>query len=568
MRALMLCLFLAAALPQALGATNFEMEGGDLRRSNAVSATAMVAPLDLLWQSQTCLGAPNDNPMIIDGHVIMHDLYKVLSLSLGSGAEEWVWKCTALGEFYNTPAYDASRGLLYVSSMEGNLAALRFSDGAPQWNIVGGQAPGCGSYSAATFLNDTIIYCDGQGAFNCIRAADRSLVWRQAFSAPQWGCTPAIDAGLLYTAGSGGELMCLRADTGALQWRVDSPRHFISAVTLDDTRLYVMDQDGQVQCRSRADGSLIWSFQTGSFAHGNLAIDGSTLFCTSDDRFVRSLDCATGTLNWQIHHFGNFARSAPFVCGGMVFTSGCVGEFYGDRESDGSSQWVLSHGSFNSFNDWAYADGWLIGTNRSGRVFCFYSHCPNCTPTATPTPTLSSTPTPSPTATATATPSVSTSVTASITASPTATPSATPSASATPSPTWTPTATATPSATPSPSATASPSPSAPPTPVTDAPGGLDDPGRGCYTYPNPSHGGDVWAVYRVAGPCQVRVRVFQSAGEPAAKVEQRHDSAGVKRCQLPTSRFAPGVYFYKVDLDYDDGRHSSLDLAKFVCTRN
>jgi len=50
-------------------------------------------------------------------------------------------------------------------------------------------------------------------------------------------------------------------------------------------------------------------------------------------------------------------------------------------------------------------------------------------------------------------------------------------------------------------------------------------------------------------------------------VEQQHDGAGVKRCQLPTHGFAPGVYFYKVDMDYDDGRKGSLSLAKFVCSK-
>jgi hypothetical protein len=78
----------------------------------------------------------------------------------------------------------------------------------------------------------------------------------------------------------------------------------------------------------------------------------------------------------------------------------------------------------------------------------------------------------------------------------------------------------------------------------------------------------VWVVYRVDGPCKAKVRVFQSAGDPASKSDQHHDTAGVKRCQVPSSRFAPGVYFYKVDLDYDDGRHESRDLAKFICNRD
>jgi hypothetical protein len=107
-------------------------------------------------------------------------------------------------------------------------------------------------------------------------------------------------------------------------------------------------------------------------------------------------------------------------------------------------------------------------------------------------------------------------------------------------------------------------PTATPAP-NDAPVGLDDPKDRCYAYPNPSEGPDVHIVYRMDGPGQARIRVFQAAGDPAAMGEERHNSGGVKRCTVPVSGFAPGVYFYKVDMRYDDGRRDKRPVGKFIC---
>ncbi|HXC65498.1 MAG TPA: hypothetical protein VNZ67_14135, partial [bacterium] len=68
--------------------------------------------------------------------------------------------------------------------------------------------------------------------------------------------------------------------------------------------------------------------------------------------------------------------------------------------------------------------------------------------------------------------------------------------------------------------------------------------------------------------CHTKIRVFQAAGAPAARVETDNDGAGVKRCQLPCHAFAPGIYFYKVDLQYPNGRQESKPLCKFVCSRD
>src|SRR5262249_26623346 len=149
--------------------------------------------------------------------------------------------------------------------------------------------------------------------------------------------------------------------------------------------LYVVTSTGKVECRHRSDGSLVWTYQMGSFGWANMALHNGILYCTNDDRCVRAVDCNTGAELWKRCHTGNFARSAPYFAGDIIFTSGCTGDFYGDDAATGNNVWSYHNGADNSFNDWAYADGYLIGSNRDGTVFCFRGACPSCTVTISPT---------------------------------------------------------------------------------------------------------------------------------------------------------------------------------------
>jgi hypothetical protein len=156
------------------------------------------------------------------------------------------------------------------------------------------------------------------------------------------------------------------------------------------------------------------------------------------------------------------------------------------------------------------------------------------------------------------------------TPSPTPSQTQTPAFSATTSPTVGDTETVTPSPNPSPTATPAFSSTPSPTPsLTAAPPGPPPPsapsaGGGSYVYPNPAPDNVAHVVFVMAGPGEVRLRVFQSAGEPAALVKERYHSGGLKVLDLPLDGFARGVYFYRLDFRYDDGRRDRHPLAKFV----
>lgn len=187
--------------------------------------------------------------------------------------------------------------------------------------------------------------------------------------------------------------------------------------------------------------------------------------------------------------------------------------------------------------------------------------------TVTPTETTTWTSTPAP-GTPTSTPTLSPTVTATPTATPTLPLSPTPSPSVTPvwtstgTPTLSPTLTFTPTQTLPYSPTASPtqSPQTSAAPATPIP----DPGGGAYVYPDPVLGADAQLAFNLDGPGTAKVRVFTAAGTAAAVVSDSFSSGGTATLTLPTAGFAPGIYLYRLDLSYDDGRRTRLPTGKFI----
>ncbi len=164
------------------------------------------------------------------------------------------------------------------------------------------------------------------------------------------------------------------------------------------------------------------------------------------------------------------------------------------------------------------------------------------TPTRTSTPTPTSTPTKTSTSTATTTPSNTP------TKTPTNSPTLSPTNSPTLIPTSTPTSTFTPVFTPSstPTYTATPSPTPP------VPNGVP------YVYSNPSSGPTVRFVYTMAENGTAFIKVWNASAQLAASL-QEVKSTGGQESQMDITSFAPGHYFYQVDLKYDSGKEDWFD---------
>lgn len=183
-------------------------------------------------------------------------------------------------------------------------------------------------------------------------------------------------------------------------------------------------------------------------------------------------------------------------------------------------------------------DGLIMGDTGNHRVLFHFDMTPTYTATISPTPTATMTPT----HTSTISPTHSSTVTPTIT--PTISPTVTTTSTTSPTPTITKTGTvtATKSVTASLTATASITPFL-----------LNN--TTVITYPSPATGDAVWFYYRLEASSEVKIEIFNVAGEPVTVLHDSHPgNQDYARTLWPISTIASGMYLYRLTIS--DAHHS------------
>jgi hypothetical protein len=173
-------------------------------------------------------------------------------------------------------------------------------------------------------------------------------------------------------------------------------------------------------------------------------------------------------------------------------------------------------------------------------------------PSPIPSPTMTITPTPTGTVTATATSTPTNAVGGSFTDTCSVTPSSTVSASITP----------TPSSTATPPQGAPLTPQAPSTlvPIPMAPAG------GSLLYPSPATGSLVHVALSMAQSGQLRIVILDSRGRVILVVNETLPAGPVAE-PVDISHLRRGLYFYRVNMVYDDGGTQRLAGGRFAVMR-
>jgi hypothetical protein len=83
-----------------------------------------------------------------------------------------------------------------------------------------------------------------------------------------------------------------------------------------------------------------------------------------------------------------------------------------------------------------------------------------------------------------------------------------------------------------------------------------------FAYPSPAMGGNINVVYTMASQGTAHVRIYNAVGNLVASADDL-ELSGVQQSVISVNGFAPGVYLYKVVLNYDSGGSQSLAVQKF-----
>lgn len=85
-------------------------------------------------------------------------------------------------------------------------------------------------------------------------------------------------------------------------------------------------------------------------------------------------------------------------------------------------------------------------------------------------------------------------------------------------------------------------------------------------YPQPARNGRVHAAYVMAQSGTATLTVYNLAGQMVAVIKDTVGQGG-QVTGWDVGTWASGVYFVKVNLDYNDGSGADLPLAKFLVVR-
>ena len=241
------------------------------------------------------------------------------------------WRFHARGSLVSSPV--VAGGIVYVGSNDGDLYALRRTDGSRVWRYATQ-----GAVSSSPAVADNAVYFSStDGYVYAVDARTGGLRWRF-----QTGGERRFQAPGIHGIKPAGQMMADPFDM------------FISSPAVVGATLYIGSGDHNVYALNAATGTLRWKFTTGDVVHATPAVADGTVYVGSWDRYFYALDAATGALRWKfltgddqkIHNQIGIEGSAA-VANGLVYFGCRDSHLYALDARDGALRW--KHDDFGSW---------------------------------------------------------------------------------------------------------------------------------------------------------------------------------------------------------------------------
>jgi outer membrane protein assembly factor BamB len=191
----------------------------------------------------------------------------------------------------------------------------------------------------------------GDEVARCLKADSGEEVWKDAYPAafkggPDSGfpgprCSPAVADGRVVTFGVNGTLSCLKADTGAKLWRVETggvPRfHTSSSPVIADKLVIVQvgsDNSGGVTAFDLDTGAAKWKWTDEGSSYASpvlMTVDDTKMVVAETNASVVGLGLGDGKTKWKTPFSlagkgggkgGGYNASTPLTAGAKVIFSG------------------------------------------------------------------------------------------------------------------------------------------------------------------------------------------------------------------------------------------------------
>jgi outer membrane protein assembly factor BamB len=278
----------------------------------------------VLWRTRT--KAPLSGGTAAGGGLVVVGTSDGRLFALNAADGKTRWEVRINGEVLAPVAI--SDKLIAVRTGDGKLRGLSPADGHELW-VQEQQVPRLSlrGTSWPVIVGDTVLCGFDNGKVMSINGSDGSLLW-EATVTPPHGRTELerladIDAAVLvsgqnvYTVGFQGRVAMLALDTGQVWWSHELSSY--RGMALDEEALYVATADGEVVALRARTGAEIW--RQGVLLHRGLSApaDMSDAIVVGDFQgYVHWLDKASGALMARTKAGSARISNAPIVMGNVV----------------------------------------------------------------------------------------------------------------------------------------------------------------------------------------------------------------------------------------------------------
>ncbi len=248
----------------------------------------------------------------------------VIALRASDGA--LVWRVNVVGEILSAPAVTSR--IVIVRAVDGKLHGLSPVDGHELWQVQQ-QVPSLSlrGTSQPDIVGEVAICGFDNGKVVAANLSDGSSVWETQISTPHGSneieqlndvdATPRIEGSDVYVAQFQGRVAMLALDTGQIWWAHDLSSD--RSVAIDGDNLYVSTSDGQVVALHQATGAEEWRQKALMYRQLSApVVSGDAIVVADYKGYVHWLDKRTGALMARARSGKLRVTNSPVAAGGLV----------------------------------------------------------------------------------------------------------------------------------------------------------------------------------------------------------------------------------------------------------
>ena len=278
----------------------------------------------VIWKSATHAPLSGGTTANADMVLVGSSDGQVFALNAANGQPRW--KMRLNGEVLAAPTI--SERLIAVRTVDGKLHGLDPADGHEVW-VQEQQVPRLSLRGTARplIVGDVVLCGFDNGKVLAVNGNDGSVQW-EATVTPPHGRTELerlsdIDSEVMvsghdvYAVGFQGRVAMLALDTGQIWWSHEASSY--RGLTYDEDTLYVSDADGEVLALKARTGAEIW--RQNALLHRGLsalALMDDAIVVADFQGYVHWLDKASGALAARVSSGGVRVSTAPVVAGDLV----------------------------------------------------------------------------------------------------------------------------------------------------------------------------------------------------------------------------------------------------------